>query len=165
MKDNSSHPDSFTELPFNLPGRVFRSPMPFQVDDLDGRLFQQYLEASVSVVVLLVTDEECMRRTGRILRFFYIENKMDVIYLPIPDYRVPAMVDLRSAVQDAISRAQAGRHQVVHCRAGVGRTGMFLACMAKQCLGLDGHDAIRWVRSYIPGALETSEQIRLAMDY
>jgi protein-tyrosine phosphatase len=157
--------NTITELPFNLPGKVYRSPMPFQADYSQGGLFSQFQEAAVSTVVLLVTDEECLLRTERNLRLFYIENEMGVIYLPIPDFQIPEMHDLRNAVQEALDHVRSGGNLVVHCRAGIGRTGMFLACMAKQSLGLSGQEAIRWVRRYIPGALETSDQVRVALDF
>lgn len=156
---------SLTELPFGLPGRVFRSPMPFQGGDSDGQLFKQFQQASIAVVVLLVPDEECVRRTGRDLRQFYAANGIEVIYLPIPDFCVPAMKDLRDAVRAALGSAQQGRNVVVHCKAGVGRTGMFLACMLKSCKGITGGEAIYWVRTYIPDALETHGQEQMALDF
>jgi len=157
--------NSITELPFNLAGKVYRSPMPFQENDLDGKLFQQFQQAAVSTIVLLLTDEECKRRTGRDLRLFYKNNGMDVIYLPIPDFQVPVMEDLTTAVQEALDRVWRGDNLLVHCRAGIGRTGMFLACMAKRSLGYSGDEAIRWVRGFIPGALETAEQVRVALEF
>jgi len=38
---------------------------------------------------------------------------------------------------------------------------MFAACLAKQILGLSGEEAIKWVRHYIDGAVETAEQKQL----
>ena len=42
---------------------------------------------------------------------------------------------------------------VVHCHAGMGRTGLFLACLAQRALHMSPVEAIDWVRSYVPGAL------------
>ena len=50
---------------------------------------------------------------------------------------------------------------MVHCLAGVGRTGMFLASLAKLGMGYSSEDAVRWVREYIPGAIEIPEQEQL----
>jgi len=46
----------------------------------------------------------------------------------------------------------------------VGRTGLFAACLARRVLGLSGEDAIRWVRRFIPEAVETSEQWQMVIN-
>jgi protein-tyrosine phosphatase len=87
-----------------------------------------------------------------------------VLYLPIPDFGVPTKDDLEQAVQDTIAYAQAGHHIVIHCSAGIGRTGLFTAYLAKRYLGLSGHEALQWVRRFIPRAVETPEQQRLVLN-
>lgn len=53
---------------------------------------------------------------------------------------------------------------VIHCSAGVGRTGLFAACLARKILDLSGVDAIKWVRRFIPMAVETSEQWQMVIN-
>ncbi len=53
----------------------------------------------------------------------------------------------------------------MHCHAGIGRTGIFLACMAQDLLGMDAEESIRWVRGYIPGAVETPYQLQFVREY
>ena len=81
-----------------------------------------------------------------------------MLYLPIPDFSVPAKDDLEQAVQHTIAYAQAGQHIAIHCSAGIGRTGLFMAYLGKRYLGLSGTEALQWVRRYIPHAVETPEQ-------
>ena len=50
------------------------------------------------------------------------------------------------------------------CSAGIGRTGLFMAYLAKRCLGLSGAEALQWVRHFIPRAVETPAQQRLVLD-
>jgi protein-tyrosine phosphatase len=150
---------SLIELPFGLPGHVFRSPMPFRAGDSQGEVFRQFLEQQISVVVVLVEDAECLARSGRNLRKFYESSGMEVIHLPIPDFDVPTQEALSTAVTAAQASASAGKNLAVHCYAGYGRTGMFLACMARRVLGMSAYEAIDWVRSYVPTAIEVPEQV------
>ena len=153
-----------TELPFGFPGRIFRSPMPFGPYDLHGEVYDQFREEQIAVVVLLADDHECLQKAGRNLRALYLDAGMQVLYLPIPDFGVPAKDDLEQAVHHTIAYAQAGRHIVIHCSAGIGRTGLFAAYLAKRCLGLSGAEALQWVRCSIPHAVETPEQHHLLLD-
>ena len=152
-----------TELPFGFPGRIFRSPMPFGPYDLHGEVYDRFCEEQIAVIVLLASDEECLHTTGCNLRALYLKAGFQVLYLPIPDFGVPTKDDLEQAVQDTIAYAQAGHHIVIHCSAGIGRTGLFMAYLAKRCLGLSGAEALQWVRCFIPHAVETPEQPRLVL--
>jgi protein-tyrosine phosphatase len=152
---------SVIELPLGLPGRVFRSPMPFGLYDLHGEVYDRWREERIALIVLLASDEECLRKTGRNLRAWYHQEGFEVRYLPIPDFGVPTLTDLELAVQRTIVYAQAGQHIVIHCSAGIGRTGLFMALLAKRVLGGSGEEALQWVRHYIPHAVETPEQQRL----
>jgi protein-tyrosine phosphatase len=155
---------SLIELHFGFPGRLFRSPMPFGPYDLHGEVYDQFREEQIAVVVLLAGEEECLHKTGRNLRAWYLQEGLTVLYLPIPDFGVPSKDELAQAVMQTISYAQAGHNMVVHCSAGIGRTGLFMAAFAKQVLGLSGAEALTWVRYYIPHAAETPEQQQLVLD-
>lgn len=76
-----------------------------------------------------------------------------------PDFGVPADGDAAaSAIRAAFERARAGERVEVGCRAGLGRTGTVLACMAILA-GVATDEAVAWVRTaYRPDAVETLEQ-------
>ncbi len=156
---------SLVEFPYGLPGRIFRSPMPFTAQDPGNTLFRQYQSEKIEVVVMLVDDEPALSNSGRDLRQFYQDHGMEVIHLPIPDFQVPAHEALEAAVQATIVRAHAGKNIVVHCYAGLGRTGMFLACLARRLHGMSADQAILWVRSILPGAIETLGQVRVIQEF
>ena len=152
---------SLTELPFNLQGNIFGSPMPFGNYDSSGETFHEFKREKISVIVLLAEDEECEQKAGRNLREFYIQEGFQVIHFPIPDFGIPLKKDLEHFAQKTIECAKKGHNIVIHCSAGIGRTGLFAASLAKQVLDLPGEEAINWVRQYIDGAVETDGQRQL----
>ena len=152
-------------LPYGLPGRVFRSEMPFSTYDPNRTLFLDYQRERISAIVLLADDSECRRITGFDLRDFYLNQGKKVIYLPIPDFGTPRITKMIDAVELASMYARQCYHLVVHCHAGIGRTGMFAACMAVSNLGYSSGEAISWVRERILGAIEVPEQIEVIKLY
>ena len=149
---------SLTELPFGLPGKIYRSPMPFGPYDAAGIIFEAYKSHNVSVVVVLAEDDECLQKAKRNLHAFYTEQGLEVICSPIRDFSVPSLTDLQTGLNQIIAHATYGRNVAIHCSAGIGRTGLFAALLARALLGLTGEEAIQWVRRYIDGAVETPEQ-------
>lgn len=156
---------SLIELPYGFAGKIFRSPMPFGFYDLQGSLLRQYANQHIASIVMLLSDHDSKQISGFDLRQHYLDHDFKVIQLPIPDYGLPQDDALRSTLNDVISQAQQGNHQVVHCHAGIGRTGLFLACLAIQVFDFVGNQAIHWVRQYVPGALETNAQIQFVSNF
>jgi protein-tyrosine phosphatase len=155
---------SLTKLPFNLQGNIFRSPMPFGDHDTSGEAFYKFKQENISVIVLLAEDEECLRKARCNLREFYIQEGFQVIYFPITDFGVPSKDNIEHFALKTIECARKGNNIVIHCSAGIGRTGLFAAYLAKQVFDLPGKEAIIWVRKYIDGAVETDEQKQLIIN-
>jgi hypothetical protein len=84
------------------------------------------------------------------LQALYLKEGFQVLYLPIPDFGVPTKDDLEQTAQQTIAYAQAGHHIVIHCSAGIGRTGLFTAYLAKRCLGLSGAEALQGCDALFP---------------
>jgi protein-tyrosine phosphatase len=154
-----------TELPLNLPGRVLRSPMPFSAYDPQGRVLDAFRANAVSVVVVLAEPDECLRHAQCALAEVYRTEGFEVLHLPIRDFTVPAPASLEPVVREALEHARGGRNVAIHCHAGKGRTGLFAACLVREALGLSGDEAIAWIRRYIPGAVETSDQAAFVRSY
>ena len=150
----------FTELDYGLPGRVYRSAMPFnEYSDPHGNCFELARWYGVSVVVVFSPPEECHYAAGgRDLRALYREEGWDVIDLATPDGGVPELPAFLAARDATLAHLRAGRHVLVHCFAGCGRTGLMLAALARWCFGLDGAAACAWVRERVPCAVENQWQ-------
>jgi protein-tyrosine phosphatase len=132
--------------------------MPFGYYDPQGLLFEEARKQDVGAIVILNDRLECLQKAGRDLEQFYVEQGLQVVALPIRNYDAVSAESMDRAVGLAVEHAEAGRHLLVHCSLGIGRTGMFGACMAHQVLGLDGDEALRWIRKHISGAVETRVQ-------
>ena len=148
-----------TELPFGLPGRIFRSPMPFSsLYDPHGNLLEAYENASVKLVLVLVESEEIRHCARRDLLESYRQQGIGVFHAPITDLMAPEAQVMEAALEEILRQSQVGMNVAVHCHAGIGRTGMVMACLAKRVKGMDADEAIDWVKRFIPGAIETSAQ-------
>lgn len=80
------------------------------------------------------------------------------LVLPVADYGAPDAAELTAALRDVLGLMVANPDLPVYigCRAGIGRTGMMIAALAKLA-GIA--DPIAWVRAhYHPDAVETSGQ-------
>jgi len=152
-------PTLFTELPFGQAGRVFRSPTPGSEHfDPEDRVLGLYKEANIAVVVVLNAIEEHLRHSGRELLPLYEQAGIQVIYDPVPDFSAPPHGTWDASLDTVADLLRHGKNVAIHCHAGVGRTGIFAACLAQDLLGLSPASSIEWVRQYIPFAVETQFQ-------
>lgn len=76
---------------------------------------------------------------------------------PVYDFAAPTAEALRRAVEFCRRHLDRGESVVVHCMAGIGRTGTVLAAVLVS-LGRSAPQAIDEVRRLRAGSLETSEQ-------
>lgn len=85
------------------------------------------------------------------------------IDIPTPDFQVPPKDVLDHGLLEAVKAITAGKVLYVGCMAGRGRTGLFLAILAK-AFGVE--KPVEFVREhYYSHAVETTSQYRFVMDY
>lgn len=78
------------------------------------------------------------------------------LHLPVEDMTAPTEAQIRTFVE-YVDRVSADGGVVVHCNAGMGRTGTMAACYLVW-LGRTADEAMREVRERRPGSIETFEQ-------
>ncbi len=98
------------------------------------------------VVSLAPLDSEAVQEAG-----------LDHVYLSVPDMGIPDKEQLLAAVKQVEEKRSEGKKILVHCGAGYGRTGTFIACFLVYS-GIGSDEAISRVRRKQPGAIETRPQ-------
>ena len=78
-------------------------------------------------------------------------------HVPVEDMTAPDVDDVRRTITAIEKAHKQGLGVAVHCEAGLGRTGTFLAAWFVH-KGEKAADAIRKIRRLRPGSIETAEQ-------
>ncbi len=147
------------------PGRMALAGRPRGGDWLEDELAEWH-RSGIDVVLSLLTPEE---ERDLDLAAEKRESKaqgMDFISYPIPDREVPSSEAELSVILEHVGRAlSSGKNVVVHCRQGIGRSGLVAACLlvskgSTPDSAIERLSAIRGVS--IP---ETSEQRRWVDHY
>jgi atypical dual specificity phosphatase len=143
----------FTEI---LPGRlgVMNQPGTYHrlAEDLDF-LRQQGVTAVVSLTAAALNTT------------ILAAGKMTYLHQPVIDFTAPTEEQL-SGIMDFMTREidQLGGMVLVHCGAGLGRSGTVAACyMVKD--GMNPWDAIHRLRELRPFSVETPEQEQAVVNY
>jgi atypical dual specificity phosphatase len=113
-------------------------------------------EKGIGAIVSL-TETPLHRETVEQLGF-------DYLHLPIADMGTPSMGEIDQFIEFVREVSGQRKGVVVHCGAGIGRTGVMLACyLVSQ--GRPTGRAIGAVRTKRPGSIETADQELAVFDY
>jgi protein-tyrosine phosphatase len=142
------------------PGKLALSARPRGGDWLDDEIKSWHREGVDEVVSLLTSDEEHDLDLANEAK---VAAKEGVRFLsfPIPDRQVP---DSRAALTSTLEKVDAdlstGRNVLIHCRQGIGRTGLVAACLLVS-KGWDPASAVEHISSSRGVSVpETDEQRR-----
>lgn len=146
-------------LPDGVPGKLFAAQMPGRPGsdfEDDRRVIQ---ESGVDTVVCLAPLPELHKKSPFYARALLAQNlPWNAVHLPVPDFGVPedreAFLQMARHVAGQLS---AGDWVLVHCFAGIGRTGMF-ATLVLMALGNDYQQARQSVEAAGSGAEEPQQR-------
>jgi len=136
--------------------------------DARGRQWQRILSddlaaihsVNISTVVSLISLSEMTKLGVPDLPTQVVQHKLQWLQLVIEDFGTPDLNALESwqQIKENVLAALARRETVLlHCAAGLGRTGMMAACLLVAC-GQTPETAIEQVRTARPGTIETEAQ-------
>ncbi|MGH9999149.1 MAG: dual specificity protein phosphatase 23 [Nitrosopumilaceae archaeon] len=87
----------------------------------------------------------------------WIKN-IKYLHVPTDDLSAPDMEKIDNTVDYIHERIKNNEPTMVHCAAGIGRTGTILACYLIKYHGLSTKDAIDKVRKERPGSIQSESQ-------
>ena len=147
------------------PGKLALSARPRGGDWLPDEM-ASWQSSGIGTVVSLLTESEATEFELGSEALEARRHQMEFRSFAIADRQVPdARATFQRLLEDLDGELTAGGHVVLHCRQGLGRTGLLAACLLV-AKGLDPAAAIERLRlargATVP---ETAEQLRWIEDY
>ncbi len=147
--DHKDEPEPITKLiPFpGLVGKIYISPLPFSEYDAEERVYEEWMERNISIVVMLLSEEAARRRARRDMITFYRGVGLRGFLLPLVENEIPDVESLFRVLDGTIKYATEGKNIVIHCFDGQNRTHFFLAALYKRLMKSSGTAWREWVIS------------------
>lgn len=133
-----------------VPGMLAGTPQPGVVAPIDHDLI---LLDRVGITHLITLTETDMDQDA--LRRHHLKNT----HLPIFDRKAPSTSQMHMLLVRMQRLMDAGEVLAVHCKAGLGRTGLVLAAWMVRDGGLSAEAAIERLRKVNPGFIQSDEQL------
>jgi len=146
-------------LPPSLPGQLHLHSMPGRHETM-AEIEAEMTAQSVAQVISLTGLAEIRAKSPAFAQAIAAGFPWPRTEFPIEDFGVPAdRAGFLALAQEMAGDLRRGDNLLVHCGAGIGRTGTLAAC-ALICLGLDKAAALQAVHEAGAGP-ETDEQAEL----
>ncbi|XP_047678515.1 protein tyrosine phosphatase domain-containing protein 1 [Tachysurus fulvidraco] len=94
----------------------------------------------------------------------FMENQIYFYNFGMADFGVSPLDGILNAVKVLAFSVQEGK-VAVHCHAGLGRTGVLIACYLIYTLRISANEAVHYVRIKRPSSIQTRAQLNLVFDF
>jgi hypothetical protein len=134
-------------LPDGVAGSLWLSAMPGRFNS--WREFEREAQQVRLHMVVCLTGRDEMRELSPHYHAAVESGgtSFEWLHLPVPNFGVPQdRAAFRAGVDRVVLALRAGQPVMLHCAAGIGRTGSMAACVLK-ALGLSPDDALERVRA------------------
>lgn len=138
----------FTDKPSNfswVDERVAASGRPMTMKQLEW-IKSQGIDAIISLTEQPL-PREWVERLG-----------IEYAHFPIEDHSAPDPETLKKIIDEVLALASGGKKLLIHCAAGLGRTGTVLAAYLVASKEVSGDKAIKIVRRLRPGSIEPIQE-------
>jgi protein-tyrosine phosphatase len=160
----SNTPFKISRLALDPRGEIALSRMPGSVTCIEDDV-AEIVALNCACVLTLAPHEELIRHGAHRLPSLLMTEGIEWHHFPIVDYATPlpsqerAWSDLSERLHDHLNN---NRTILVHCYAGVGRSGMIaLRLLVEQ--GANPEEALKQIRQVRPGAVERPAQYEWAI--
>lgn len=134
-----------------IEGRLLAGEYPLGLEFGSGGQVAALLAAGIDCFIDLTEPDECPPYDQ------LLPATIDYLRKPIPDHRLPRQLAHMREIQFEIEAAlAAGKCIYVHCRAGVGRTGMAVGCHLVE-RGMDGDAALTELNRLWPQSARSAD--------
>lgn len=133
-------------LPPEVPGRLWLAAMPGRFEPWPA--FQRHAQRHALTLVVCLTPRLEISELAPQYHSAIAGGRLPFrwLHVPLPNYGVPdEPQNFRRAVATIADALRAGDSVLLHCAAGIGRTGTTAACVLK-ALGVGTEDALQQVR-------------------
>ncbi|HVZ62156.1 MAG TPA: dual specificity protein phosphatase 23 [Candidatus Nitrosotalea sp.] len=147
-------------------GKIAKKPTNFSWL-INDKLAGSGMPTSVSEIdwILKQGVKSIVTMTENSLPESWVKN-VKYLHVPTEDFSAPDMEQIDEAVEFIRIRIENNEPVMVHCAAGIGRTGTILACYLVKYQKIPAKDAIQKVRKERPGSIQSeSQEIAIGLYY